>query len=132
MMRIRALEQSLAQAVTWSRQAAQIRSSMKGLPAAELQFIESVLHQTQEAITQCQHQKLAEEQRATELRTAYLQARRERKTVSTLRANALQLFEAEQFRSEQNDLDEVFLGKLVRSRNAAHLATSDATPELNP
>ncbi len=49
---------------------------------------------------------------------AYLDARRERKTVSTLRENALRQFQAEQSRRDQSALDEMFLAKLIHSRNA--------------
>ena len=51
--------------------------------------------------------KQEEEQRAAELRAAYLQARRERKTVSTLRENALREFQTEQSRREQAEMDEI-------------------------
>jgi flagellar export protein FliJ len=125
---IRALEHDLDEAARWSRQTAKISSTKKLLPAAELQFIESVLRQTGEAIAHCQRRKQAEEQRAAELRAAYLDARRERKTVSTLRENALHRFQTEQSRREQSELDEIYLGKLVHSRNAAAQDGSQANP----
>ncbi len=73
-------------------------------------------------------QKQEEEQRAAELRADYLFARRERKTVSTLRENALRQFQTEQSRRQQSELDEMFLGKLLRSRNGAQQAAADAKP----
>jgi flagellar export protein FliJ len=120
---VRGLEHSLAEAAAWKQRTVKLRAAQKILPAAEVQFIESILRQTQEAIHQCQLQKQAEEQRAAELRTAYLDARRERKTVSTLRENALRQFQVEQLRLDQHELDEIYLGKLIHSRNAS------ATPE---
>jgi flagellar export protein FliJ len=132
MMRLRAFEHRLSEAAQWSRQTADIRSSNQSLPAAELQFIESVLRQTQEAIACGQQQKQSEEQRAAELRALYLDARRERKTVGTLRENALRQFQAEQSRREQSVLDEIFLEKLIRSRNTALQSSTDPNPEPNP
>ncbi len=117
MMRVRHLERSLSEAIQWHQRTSSLRTGSAPLPAAELQFLESVLHQTQQAISQCERNKQAEELRASQLRTAYLQARRERKTVSTLRSAALLRFETEQSRREQSSLDEMFLGKLIRSRN---------------
>lgn len=120
---VRALEHSLAEAIEWSQQTLNLRSAQTILPASELQFVESVLRQTQEAINRCQLQKQAQEQHAAELRTAYLDARRERKTVSTLRENAVSQFQLEQSRRNQRELDENFLGKMIYSRNAS------ATPD---
>jgi len=117
MMRVSALEHRLAEAAEWSRQTADSYASPKALPAIEMHFIESVLRQTREAIAQCQRQKLAEEQRAAQLRAAYLQARRERKTVSTLHDNALRQFQIEQSRRQQAEMDDHFLGKLLHSRH---------------
>ncbi len=131
MMRLRALEHSLAEATEWSQNTAATRASNKLLPAAEVQFIESVLRQTAEAITRAQRQKQEEEQRAAELRAAYLDARRERKTVSTLRENALRQFQAEQSRRDQSELDEIFLGKLIHARNATGNPAKQ-NPEPNP
>lgn len=132
MMRIHALDQNLALAMVWSERTARTCMPKKELPAAEVQFIECVLRQTREGIARCRRQKLAEEQRAVQLRAAYLEARRDRKTVSTLRDRALRQFEVEESRREQNDLDEIFLGKLVRSQNNAHLPSGLASPESNP
>jgi flagellar export protein FliJ len=132
MMRLRALEHSLTEASQWSQKTAAIRSSKKLLPAAELQFIESVLRRTAEAIILGQRQKQEEEQRAAELRTWYLDARRERKTVSTLRENALRQFQAEQSRREQSVLDEMFLAKLMHARNARQQGSSRTNPKPNP
>lgn len=117
LMRIRALERQLSEAHEWSEKTARIRASKKRLPATELQFIESVLHQTQQAIAKCQQQKLAQEERATVLRAAYLKARRERETLSTLHENALLQFQIEQSRRDQSELDEIFLGKLLHTRS---------------
>ena len=117
------------EATEWSQNTAATRSSNKLLPAAEVQFIESVLRQTAEAITRGQRQKQEEEQRAAELRASYLDARRERKTISTLRENALRQFQAEQSRRDQSALDEMFLAKLIHARNAIGKATN---PEPNP
>jgi len=119
MMRIGALEHSLTEARQWSRETAKICSSQQPLPAIEVQYIESILRQTREAIAQCQRQKQAEEARAADLRAAYLLARRERKTVSTLRDNALRQFQIEQSRREQAEMDDRFLGKLLHSRRGA-------------
>jgi flagellar export protein FliJ len=132
MMHVRTLERTLNQATVWSERTAQARVSSKVLPAAEMLFIESVLRQTREAIAQCQQKKAKEEQRAAELRTAYLQARRERKTIGTLRENALHEFESEEARREQDDLDEVFLGKLLHSRNSTQQANDRVIPKSNP
>jgi flagellar export protein FliJ len=129
MMQIRALEHSLAEANDWSHQTAAVCASTKLLPAAEAQYVESILRQTREAIVDCQRQKQLEEQRAIELRAAYLNARRERETVSTLRDNALCLFHAEQSRREQSVLDEIFLGKLIHSRNAPQPVEAKASTE---
>ncbi len=118
MMRIRALEHSLTEAIDWSRNTARVRAAKGSLAAAEVQFIESVLRQTQAAIAQCQRQKQQEEQRAAELRAAYLIARRERETLSTLRDHALCRFQAEQSRRQQSELDEIFLAKQIHFRNA--------------
>lgn len=118
MMHIHALEHSLVEAERWSETTARILAAKNYLPACELQFAESVLHQAHAGIRQCQLQKETAEQHAAELRTAYLLARRERKTVSTLRENALRQFQIEQRRREQSALDEMFLGKMVYSRNA--------------
>jgi len=136
MMHIRGLEHRLDDAVRWSRETAGARSANTVFPAAELQFIESVLRQTQEAITRCQREKEVEERRAVELRANYLLARRERKTVGTLRKNALHQFQTEETRREQSQLDEIFLGKLVRSRNDGRQAygqgLAETLPESNP
>lgn len=129
MMRLRAHEHRLTEATEWRQNTAATRSSNKLLPAAEVQFVESVLHQTAEAITRAQRQKQEEEQRAAELRASYLDARRERKTISTLRENALRQFQAEQSRRDQSALDEMFLAKLIHARNATGKATN---PEPNP
>lgn len=115
---IQGLEHSLADAAGWKRQTAKLRSVQKVLPAAEVQFIESTLRQTEQAIRQCQLQKQAEERRAAELRNAYLDTRRARKTVGTLRENALRQFQVEQLRRDQRELDEIYLGRLIYSRNA--------------
>jgi flagellar export protein FliJ len=120
MMRIHALEHSLAEAQRWSEATARILVGKNYLPACELQFAESVLHQAHKGIRQCQLQKETAEQHAAELRELYLLARRERKTVSTLRENALRQFQIEQGRREQSALDEMFLGKMVYSHNAGH------------
>ncbi|HVJ05319.1 MAG TPA: flagellar export protein FliJ [Candidatus Saccharimonadales bacterium] len=119
MSRVSSLERRAADATQWVQNTERARAESAGLPAAELRFIESVLSQTQKAITNCERQKQAEEQQAAKLRAAYLGARRERKTVGTLREHALQQFSAEESRREQSALDEVFLGKLVRLRNGA-------------
>jgi flagellar export protein FliJ len=116
-MRIRSLENSLADAERWGEQAAQARTQKQLLPACELLFVDSVLHQSRQAIVQGQLLKEEEEQRASTLRATYLKARHERKTVSTLRDNALRQFQAEQSRREQSRLDDMFLGKLVHARN---------------
>ncbi|SRR6266568_1470093 len=128
MSRVRRLEHSLTEATEWVRNTEQIRTESAGLPAAELQYIESVLRQTEKAMVTCELQKQAEEQQSSKLRAAYLGARRERKTVGTLRENALERFNREQSRREQSTLDEAFLGKLVHSRNAAKSRT-DIRPE---
>jgi flagellar export protein FliJ len=124
---VQGLEHSLAEAAAWKQQTVKLRSAQKLLPAAEVQFIESTLRQTDEAIRQCQLRKQAEEQRAAELRAAYLNARRERKTVSTLRENALRQFQVEQLRRDQRDLDELYLGKLIYSRHAPETPGSSST-----
>lgn len=129
MMRLRALEHRLAEAAEWRQNTAATCASKQLLPAAEVQFIESVLRQTTEAITRGQHQKQEEEQRTAEFRASYLDARRERKTISTLRENALRQFRAEQARRDQSALDEMFLAKLIHTRNAVGKATN---PEQNP
>jgi flagellar export protein FliJ len=129
MAHIRALEHSLAEAQQWSEKTARICSSKKRLPAIEVQFVECVLRQTREAAAHCQQQKLDEEQRAAELRADYLLARRERKTVSTLRENALRQFQIEQSRQQQSEMDENFLGKLLYSRNSARRAPDDTKTE---
>lgn len=120
LMRLHTLERSLTEAQRWSNQTARIRASKNFLPACELHFVESVLRQSREAIRQCEQRKEQEHQLSTELRNVYLQTRRERKTVSTLRENALLQFQIEQARREQSMLDEMFLGRLVHRRNAAH------------
>jgi len=125
MMRIRSLEHSLDEAARWSRQTASGCASKSPLPACELHFVETVLRQTRKAISQCERRKLEEEQRASGLRGIYLEARRERKTVSTLRENALRQFQIEQSRREQSSLDELFLGKLHRSRNTPQPASAE-------
>lgn len=119
MSQLRAIEHNLAEAIEWSRKTSTMRSSTNHLPAAELQFIESVLFQTHHAIADCQRRKQLAEQRADQLRSAYLEARRARETVSILRENALRQFQLEESRREQSTMDEVFLGKFVHSRNAA-------------
>jgi flagellar export protein FliJ len=132
MMHIRALEHSLAEAGEWSRKTAGMRSSGKCLPAAELQFVESVLRHTQDAIAHCELKKQDEEKRAAELRANYLISRRERKTVSTLRENALRQFQTEQRRRQQSELDEIFLAKLLHARNIGQHALANVRDELNP
>jgi flagellar export protein FliJ len=132
LMRIHALEHSLSEAQHWSDETARILASKDLLPACELQFAESVLRQTKEAIRQRGRLKEAEEQRATDLRRAYLEARRERKTVSTLRENALRQFQIEQARQEQSALDEMFLGKLIHSRNAAEIIRESEDAKETP
>ena len=132
MMRVSALEHRLAEAAEWGRQTAASYASPKSLPAIEMQFIESILHQTREAIAQCRRQKWAEEQRAAQLRSAYLQARRERKTVSTLRDNALRQFQIEQSRRQQAEMDDRYLGKLLHSRHAAQHDSSGNQPGASP
>ncbi len=118
MSRVRRLEHSLTDASKWVRQTEQTRMESAGLPAAELQYIDSVLRQTQRAMVTCEHQKHAEEQKSSKLRAAYLTARQGRETIETLRENALLQFNREQSRREQSTLDESFLAKLVHSRNA--------------
>ena len=129
MAHIGALEHSLTEAQQWSEKTARICSAKKRLPAIEVQFIESVLRQTREAVAHCRQQKQDEEQRAAELRAAYLLARRERKTVSTLRENALRQFQIEQSRRQQSEMDENFLGKLLYSRNSAQRAPDNTKME---
>jgi len=129
MSSVRALEHDLSEAIEWGRQSARISPANKPVPAAELQFIESVLCRTQEAIILCQQRKQEEEERAAELRSAYLEARRERKTVSTLRDNALKQFQIEQAHREQSALDEIFLGKLIHSRNTATQSSTGVEPK---
>lgn len=130
MSQLRALERSLAEAIEWSQKTARIHSLPQSLPAAEVQFVESVLLQTQQAIAGCRRRKRSQEQRADQLRAAYLDARRERETVSILRENAVRQFQIEQSRQEQSEMDELFLGKLVHSRNAARQAGS--APDIEP
>jgi flagellar export protein FliJ len=133
MMRIRTLEHMIDEAIEWRQKTAALRISKEFLPAMELQFIESVLVRTTEAIAQCRNQKLAEEKRAAELRGTYLEKRRERKTVETLRENALRKFQTEQLRREQLNLDEMFLGKLLYARNSVHPDSAEIDPEkTNP
>jgi len=132
MMRIRTLENNLEQAFEWSARTARLCLSMESLPAGELQFVDSVLRQTKEAIAQCLRKKQAEEQRAEGLRAAYLLARRARKTVETLRENAFRLYQIESARREQSTLDDNYLGKLLHSRNATRTASSESSAELNP
>ena len=132
MMHIRALEHSLAEATQWNQETARRCAAEQLLPAAEAQFIEAVLHQTAKSIADGQRQKHCEEQRAAQLRATYLGARRERETVSTLRENAVRLYQAEQSRRQQSELDEIFLGKLIRARNAAPQAGSGAIPPAEP
>jgi flagellar export protein FliJ len=129
MMRLRSLEQSLAEAAEW-RQKTKAITSKTTLPAAELHFVESVLHQTQQAIRRGQQQKCLEEEQAAKLRAHYLDARRKHETVGTLRENAFRQFQTEQSRREQSALDEAFLGKLIHSRNHPQRAP-DAKPETN-
>jgi flagellar export protein FliJ len=124
MMSIAVLERSLVEARQWSENTARVLSSKKRLPAIELHFVQSVLQQAREAIALCERQKHSEEQRASELRAAYLLARRERKTVSTLRENALRQFQIEQARREQSEMDAAFLGKLLHHRNTAREVSS--------
>ena len=131
MMRIGAFEHSLAEAHEWSDKTARIRSSKKRLPATELQFIEAVLRQTEAAIGHCQQLKQQEEERAGMLRAAYLLARRDRKTVSTIRDNALRQYEIEQSRRLQSEMDEAFLGKLLHQRNSVLQAPAGASTEEN-
>lgn len=126
LMHLHALEHSLTDARRWHLQTARIRSSKNFLPACELQFVESVLHQAQEAIRQCEHRKEAAERTTSELRSTYLEARRARKTLSILREHALRQFQTEQARREQSSLDEMFLGKLVHTRNAGSDLTDAA------
>jgi flagellar export protein FliJ len=132
MMRIGALEHSLAEAQHFCEATAKVCSSQKPIPAIEVQFVESILRQTREAMAQCRLQKFAEEQRAAELRAAYLLARRERKTVSTLRDNALRQFQIEEARREQAEMDDRFLGKLLHARNIARQTNAGTNPEGNP
>jgi flagellar export protein FliJ len=132
MSQLRALERSLAEAAEWSERTARIRSSKKRLPAAEVQFIESVLRQTRQAITDCQRRKQLQEQRADHLRSAYREARRKRETVSILRENALRQFQLEQSRRQQSELDDIFLAKLIHSRNAAPPAGEGPNSPSNP
>lgn len=131
MMRIRTFEQSLGEAMQWSQRTAAICLSEKLLPAIELQFIESVLRQTREAIAQCERKKQQEDCRADVLRAAYLLARRGRKTVETLRENAVRQFQVEQARREQSNLDEMYLGKLLHSRNKERPNNIGSAPESN-
>jgi flagellar export protein FliJ len=130
-MRLHALEHRLAEAAQWSRDTAAQGSSQKGVAAAELQFIEAVLRQAQEAIAQGERQKQVEERRAADLQTAYLDARRERKTVGTLRKNAFRQFLAEQSRRDQSALDDAFLAKLIHTRNTARPSSPEANPEAD-
>lgn len=129
MIEIRTIERRLTEAIQWNEQTARTRSEGAPLPAAELQFVESVLLQTKAAIADCQRRKQSAEQRAAELREAYLLARLERKTVSTLRENALRQFQIEQSRREQNQLDEIFLGKLIHARNSGQQTSDMAKTE---
>ena len=56
MSQLRALEHSLAEAIEWSQKTARI-THPQSLPAAEVQFVESVLLQTQQAIAGCRRRK---------------------------------------------------------------------------
>jgi flagellar export protein FliJ len=132
LMRIAALDHRLAEAVQWSRQTAATCACPKPLPAIEMQFIESILRQTRDAIAECHRRKQTEEERATQLRAAYLLARRERKTVSTLRDNALRQFQIEQSRRQQAEMDDHFLGKLLHSRNNAQPDENSGTIGMPP
>lgn len=132
LLRVRGLEHTLSEATGWAQQTVNLLTAQTVLPAAEVQFVESVLCQTQEAINHCQLQKQAEEQRAAGLREAYLDARRERKTVSTLRENALHEFQIDQSRRDQRELDEIFLGKLIHSRNIAVSTSASVEPDGHP
>jgi len=130
MMRIQALEHTLTEAHNWSESTARVLAAKGVLPACELQFADSVLHQAREGIRQCELRKKTEEQLAAELRASYMKARRGRKTISTLRENSLRLFQIEQARREQSALDEMFLGKMIHARNSnrkVSKATSEST-----
>ena len=119
----RRLKRQLAEAASWREETAR-QTSDRPIPAAELHFVDSVLQQTARAATQCEEQRRRTEEQADELRRIYLASRRARKTVSTLRANALHQFQLEQARREQLALDEIFLGKLIRARTPDHPAES--------
>lgn len=124
-MRLRRMEQSLTRAEEWSRQSVRARSSIKRLPGAEVSFSGMVMQQTRQAMEDCRKQIEAEEKRSAELREAYLTARMERRTLGTLRENALRSYEAEETRREQDELDESFLGKMARLRNNGTRSLSD-------
>ena len=128
MMRIASLKRSLEDAQRWCVETAKACALNDKLPAVELQYIASILHRTREAIAQCRQEKQTEEERAGDLRAAYLAARRERETVGTLRENALRQFRMEQSRRQQSELDDHFLGRLSYARRKEQ-AGSEALPE---
>jgi flagellar export protein FliJ len=120
LMRIGALEHSLDEATRWSQQTARLCAANQRLPAVEAQFIDRILRRTAEAMAACRHQLQSEQERASQLRAAYLRARREREMVSTLREQALERWEREQARRTQAEMDDRYLGKLVYGRTQAH------------
>jgi flagellar export protein FliJ len=118
LIRIRAAERRLAEAEAWSEATARACHKTR-LPAAEWGFVDMVLRRTQEAIREHRRQLQAEERRATELRSAYLKARIERRKLSSLREQAWKLYEAETARREQDELDEAFLRNRERASGAS-------------
>jgi flagellar export protein FliJ len=75
------------------------------------------LRQAQAAIRDCERRIAEEECSAEKHRQAYLTARSQRETVSTLRDKAARLYQIETARREQTVIDEWFLSRLPATTN---------------
>jgi flagellar export protein FliJ len=130
LLKLRAVEHRMSEGRRWRERSARVRARMKKLPAIELQFVEHVLGQADVALSRLEAARVELARQASELRAVYLGAHRERETLSTLREAALVRHRADELRREQRALDEFHLGKMLRARGEARLATDlNETPD---
>ncbi|MDR3764995.1 MAG: flagellar export protein FliJ [Acidobacteriota bacterium] len=115
--RLHAMQHSVEEAEEWKQRSAEARNGSGTIPARELQFVSNVMAKTDEAIHLFQARIVEEEKRASEMRRNYLDARSQRKVVSTLRDNAARAYQVEMSRREQAAIDEMHLTRLRKSEH---------------
>lgn len=111
---LHAMQHCVQEAEDWKQRSARGLAGTGIAPARELQFVTETLARTDEAIHLFQARIDEEKKRSEELRRAYLDARRQREIVSTLRDNAARVYHLEMLRREQAAIDEMYLSRLRR------------------